>query len=126
MHSEHFSEKELRCKCCGENETKPELLELAEAIRAFIGEPMIVHCAYRCPKHNAEVGGENGSKHIVGQAMDFSVKGMSPKAIYDLIRKNAEIFDHLGGIGLYDWGIHVDTYKAPDGHLRLWDYRKSK
>lgn len=126
MHSKHFSEKELSCPCCGQNNVTPDLLDLAEVIRRMLNEPMIVHSAYRCKKHNAEVGGQPKSKHLTGQAMDFYVNGMSPAALYNTIVKawHDGKLPLLGGIGLYNWGVHIDTMKAQDGHLRTWDLRK--
>lgn len=128
MHSKHFSEKELSCKCCGLNNVTPELLELAEVCRAILDVPMIVHCASRCPKHNAEVGGVENSTHIQGKAMDFHAKGLSHSAVYKVLRDWHSMgrLPLLGGIGLYDWGVHIDTGKATDGHLRTWDGRSGR
>lgn len=129
MESVHFSEKELSCRCgCGLNNVTPKLLALAEKVRSLLKEPMIVHCACRCKKHNADVGGSPTSKHLTGQAMDFHVNGMSPAALYNTIVKawHDGKLPLLGGIGLYNWGVHIDTMKAQDGHLRRWDYRKRR
>ena len=60
-----------------------------------------------------------------GRAMDFKTRS-DPQAVYDAIVRtweNGELSE-LGGVGIYDWGIHIDTEKAPDGHLRRWDLRK--
>lgn len=122
MHSEHFSEKELACKHCGENRVTPELLDLAEKVRSILGVPMIVHCAYRCPIHNAEVGGVSGSTHVRGMAMDFHCDDLIMSDAYHTLidmAKNGKL-PELGGIGLYDWGLHIDCYHAADGHLRVW------
>ena len=125
MHSTHFSEHELTCRCgCGLNAATEELLDLAEACRMILNTSMVVHCATRCATHNAEVGGEKNSKHITGQAMDFHAVGLAPRVVYNVLRSWAETgrLPQLGGIGLYDWGVHIDTVHAPDGHLRTWDY----
>lgn len=126
MMTDHFTKKELTCRCgCGLSNPTPALLSLAEAVRAVLGKPMIVHCVCRCKEHNKAVGGASKSKHLTGDAMDFHVAGISPEAVRDLI-KAAWIRGELpllGGLGLYQWGVHIDTYKAPDGHLRQWDSR---
>jgi len=76
--SEHFTSRELACRCCGENRCTPELVAALEALRAAVGnQPIIVHDAYRCVKHNAEVGGAPHSEHVAGLAADISVDGMT-------------------------------------------------
>lgn len=128
MRSAHFSEKEIQCPCCGLNNVTHDLLDLAEVIRKLINEPMIVHSVCRCKKHNSEVGGSPKSKHLTGQAMDFHIRGLSPVMLYNTIVKawHDGKLPLLGGVGLYDWGVHIDTFKAQDGHLRRWDYRKRR
>ena len=32
-----------------------------------------------CAKHNAEVGGVQGSRHVLGKAADFYIQGVSTK-----------------------------------------------
>lgn len=129
MHSRHFSESELTCKCgCGLNAATPELLELIEACRAILNTPMVVRSATRCEKHNTASGGVKNSKHVSGNALDFYVTGLAPAVVFKVLKSwhEAGRLPQLGGIGLYDWGVHVDTFHAPDGHLRSWDYRKEK
>ena len=127
MLSPHFSLDECVCRCgCGLLNVSPALLRLAEAVRGVLKEPMIVHSVCRCKKHNSEVGGSPKSKHLTGQAMDFHIRGLSPVMLYNTIVK--AWYDgrlpELGGVGLYDWGVHIDIAKAQDGHLRRWDLRK--
>ena len=58
--SEHFSESELTCHHCGQGIEliSPRLLELLEQLRENTGGlPLSISNAYRCPEHNAEVGG---------------------------------------------------------------------
>lgn len=80
--SEHFAESELRCKCCGVNKMKRRMLKHAEDVRAhFGGKPMIVSSAFRCPKHNREVGGVSKSLHLDGCAMDVYIPGVPSSEI---------------------------------------------
>jgi len=54
------------------------LLTLAtelEKLRKFIGRPVIVYSAFRCPALNELVGGSKGSQHLRGEAADFAVDG---------------------------------------------------
>ena len=102
-----------------------DLLQLAEDIRSIIKRPIVVNCAYRCPKHNKEVGGVDHSYHTQGKAMDIRVSGMTPANLYNkiMIAYNNDKLPLLGGIGIYKTFVHVDTAKAADGHLRTWDER---
>ena len=126
MLSPHFSLDECACRDgCGFDTPDEALLNLAEAVRDILKEPMIVHSVCRCKAHNAAVGGSPTSKHLKGQAMDFHVRGLSPLAVYNAIVKawHDGRLPGLGGVGLYDWGVHIDVHHAQDGHLRRWDLR---
>lgn len=134
----HFAEHELRCKCNRHKDAplcnvSPRLLMLAEKIRGVLKTPMVVTSCCRCPEHNREVGGSPSSKHIAtpeqpARAMDFKPRNMSPLTAYNAIVKawHDGRLTELGGIGLYDSWIHIDTAKAADGHLRTWDNRSKK
>ena len=72
--SEHFSEAEVACHHCGQGAeiVSARLLELVEQLRLNIGGYALqCNCAYRCPEHNAEVGGVPNSQHVLGTAMDI-------------------------------------------------------
>lgn len=128
MLSPHFAKDECACRCgCGLCNATPRLLMMAEKIRDLLGEPMIVRSVCRCAEHNAKTPGASPtSKHLAGKAMDFYCRRLSPLAVYNVVAK--AWYDgrlpELGGVGLYDWGVHVDIAKAADGHLRTWDRRK--
>ena len=108
--SEHFSEEELSCHCCGEGVEKisPRLLELLEQLRANIGGAIEISCAYRCPQHNAEVGGVPNSQHVLGTAADIQTPN------YEYCHTPSQLLWYceqlpFDGLGLYDWGVHVDV-----------------
>ena len=110
MGSKYFSDTELSCKCCNqlpEGGIDENLLQVLDAIREQVGGPLILSCAYRCPSHNAEVGGVSNSQHVQGCAADILVPdGMSVDALADLAEEcGAE------GIGRYydSLFVHVDT-----------------
>lgn len=86
----HFSAAELMCPCCGVGADKmsPNMLQMAEEIRSENGNnPMIVSSAYRCKKHNAEVGGVATSHHLYGQAMDVHINGVPAATIVAQAKK---------------------------------------
>lgn len=107
--SEHFSAEELSCHCCGRGVEKihPRLLELLEKLRADIG-PIEISCAYCCPAHNAEIGGEPDNQHVLGTAADVLTPNYghchTPRQLFRYCERLP--FD---GIKLYDWGVHVDV-----------------
>jgi uncharacterized protein YcbK (DUF882 family) len=116
--TEHFSFEEIQCHCgCGQAIINAALLEMAEALRAYLGQPMITHCINRCVAHNAAVGGEKNSYHIKGWAMDFHCAGISMKELHEKcigLWKSRSIL--TGGLGIYEWGIHIDS-----GPYRTWN-----
>lgn len=76
---EHFQKSEFACKCgCGFDDINYKLVGILEDIRShFGGNPVIITSGCRCSKHNANVGGVQGSRHVLGKASDFYVKGIS-------------------------------------------------
>ena len=111
MSSKYFSDYETQCHCgCGGNHINPLLLEKLDAMREEIGGPLELSCAYRCPAHNAEVGGVRNSQHTLGNAADVIVPDYGHCHTTDQLAWYAERagFD---GIDVYpDSGfVHVDV-----------------
>lgn len=83
-----------------------QLVLKLQALRDAIEQPITVAAGYRNPTHNAAVGGETDSLHMVGLAADIKT-ARPPKAI-------ATIAEHLGfkGIGVYTHNgnnfVHLD------------------
>ena len=95
----HFTEKEFRCKCCGQTGSP----QAATNIRALVDEvldparekldnPIVVNSGYRCPKHNLAVGGVTNSQHMAGEAADICCK--DNKLLKRIIVENGK-FDQL-------------------------------
>lgn len=103
----HFEMSEFACKCCGrlpDNGMNAVLLEKLDLLREKLGKPIIVSSGYRCPSHNAEVGGVSNSQHVQGTACDI----YADVDVETLARLAEEVgFD---GIGRYynDGFVHVD------------------
>ena len=125
----HFSEAELRCRgknCsvdgthgCGINGCKPSLIDALEAFREKIGKPVLVNDAYRCPKHNGQVGGAGKSEHMLGLGADVTVRGMTAGQLEAVART----IPAIRGIGRDDQKqyIHVDV--RPTLTLAHWCYQ---
>ena len=107
--SKNFSKAEFACSCCGQVHVEPTLVAGLQALRERIGKPIHITSGYRCPKHNAAVGGVPKSQHLLGKAADIHVDGMSPAELYH--QAAAIPAFHDGGIGLYpdQHFVHVDV-----------------
>ena len=119
--SKYFSEAETQCHCgCGKNLVNPLLLEKLDAMREMIGGPIYLSCAYRCPSHNAEVGGVSNSQHVLGNAADVIVPNYGHCNTVDQLAWYAQQVG-FDGIGRYydSEFVHVDVRdggNSPDGY----------
>lgn len=110
----YFKRHEFACKCgkCGgfPAPVSESLVRVLDTLRERFGTPIHVNSGVRCKAHNVSVGGSKDSRHIYGDAADIKTDTISPKTMYEAAC--ALLPD--GGVGLYSWGIHVDTrgYKA--------------
>ena len=79
----HFKKSEFVCKCgCGYDAINYNLVSLLEDIRGhFGGNPLIITSGCRCAKHNANVGGVQGSRHVLGKAADFYINGINKNSV---------------------------------------------
>lgn len=118
MASKYFSDAELMCHgaeqgdCyCDESSAEnvsPRLLELLDQLRELIGGPLEISCAYRCPDHNASVDGVPNSQHALGTAADVQTPNYEWCNTPEQLKWYAEQLP-FDGIGLYEWGTHLDT-----------------
>jgi len=69
----HFQVREFVCRHCGEVKIESELIEILEELRKDLKMPVVITSAYRCPKHNQEIGGVPNSAHTRGYAVDIRV-----------------------------------------------------
>jgi len=118
--TKNFDYAEFSCHCCGKlcSDWKagevPQIILSVQKFRDLVGKPVQILSGYRCPKHNAEVEGVRFSQHLVGNAADVRVQGMSPAEMRSIAEKIPE-FLH-GGIGIYEASdfTHLDVrgYRA--------------
>jgi zinc D-Ala-D-Ala carboxypeptidase len=75
--SKWFSFTDFRCKCGGRYArchvvlVHRDLLVGLDRYRDSVGKPVKVVSGYRCPTHNAKVGGATSSQHLYGAAADL-------------------------------------------------------
>ena len=113
-----FRENGARCRWCrlvqpamqlpdGVERNLVSLVEkVLEPVRERLGRPIIVNSGYRCPIHNAAVGGVANSQHLRGEAADLHC--------YDN-RRLARIIVELGKFDqviLYPTFVHISFKKA--------------
>lgn len=91
----YFKRSEFACKCgkCGgfPVEPKEKLVRVADRLRGQKNAPATVSSGVRCAQHNANVGGVPNSRHKLGKAMDFSIRGVSGAELLALAKKQPEI-----------------------------------
>lgn len=76
-----------------------------------IRQPLRVNSGYRTPQTNANTeGAAVHSRHLSGQAADFTVEGIPSEVLAALARRF-----NVGGVGVYRTFVHVDT-----GPVRMW------
>ena len=93
----HFNREEFRCKCGGKYcngfpaEPQEKLIRVADRVREYFGNTMIVSSGLRCPTHNANSKGVATSRHLSGKAMDFCVVGFSADTVLPYVKAQKEI-----------------------------------
>ena len=127
---EYFDREEFRCQCngkyCDGFQVEPEetMVRICDEIRRRAGVPILIRDAggsgLRCPQWNATIpGAAANSYHTNGMAADLHPRGKTPAQLHAIAEEvMAEMIPGRGGLGLYDWGIHVDT-----GKYSSWDSR---
>lgn len=70
----NFSLQEMSCRCCGQAKVREDLMDMLQATRTELGEPMVVTSGYRCPSRNHDVSKSKGmvttGRHPRGEAVD--------------------------------------------------------
>lgn len=132
--SEHLSSRETQCRCgCGfgsrVDDFDRDLLLLFEKIRYLLSlkceMDVAIHISgpARCEAHNATIKNSSpGSKHCDGKAFDIYQNAIPNREFHNAVLKwhKDNLLPELGGLGYYVNRIHIDTFHAPDGHLRRW------
>lgn len=127
--AKYFSPEEMMCHgreqghCnCGTESASHvswRLLDLLDKLRENIGGPLEVSCMYRCPAHNAAVGGVADSQHVMGTAADVQTPNYPHCHTPEQLQWYAQKLP-FDGIGLYDWGVHVDVREGGIGAGYKW------
>lgn len=81
-----------------------------QPIREVLKKPMIISSGFRNLAVNQLVGGVSNSQHVKGQAVDFTVKGMTVNQIIEIIKKSGIEYDQL--INEYNRWVHISYVKG--------------
>jgi uncharacterized protein YcbK (DUF882 family) len=110
--TKNFSREEFKCKCgCGLMAINPAIVQRLQVIRDIVGLPITITSGYRCKKHNLEINGAKESQHMMGNAVDWTIKDYSMSSVALLLH------EWSGGFHFYkdDNFIHTDI-----GPRRRW------
>ena len=118
--TKNFKLKEFECKCGCDMplEVYENIIKLAsqlQFLRDYTGRPITINSAYRCPEHNAKVGGSKTSQHLLGKAADITIQSLKPAEVFVLIEDLIDMGHMLqGGLGLYEEKgfVHYDIRKT--------------
>lgn len=104
----YFVVGEFQCKCCGdlpENARSNEVAlvdNLLDPVRDVFGGAIKVNSGYRCPRHNAKVGGVKNSQHLSGEAADICAETRGYRNITDWKMANQDIVRAILKLGRFD------------------------
>ena len=96
----YFTRDEFACKCkqygkayCNGYPVEPsqKLVKLAEKVRTHFNAPITVSSGIRCKQHNTNQGGVYNSRHTLGTAMDFAVKGKTAAQVLAYVKTLPEV-----------------------------------
>lgn len=108
----------MACKCgCGFDtmdwETLNVVQECCDHFAELMSMPRVycrIHSAARCQTHNTNEGGSPTSQHLLGRAIDYSIRGIAPKDVYNYL---VTMYTGKYGIGSYNTFTHIDTRTGP-------------
>lgn len=110
-----FTRDEFACKCkqygtayCNGYPVEPsqKLVKLAEKVRTHFNAPITVSSGIRCKQHNINQGGVTNSRHTLGTAMDFCVKGKTAAQVLAYVKTLPEVAYCYAINGSY---VHMDV-----------------
>lgn len=110
----NISRSEIACKCgCGQDSIDFKVIEMVQwacdywALKLGVAK-VVCHIVSgaRCDWWNGHEKGARKSLHLLGRAIDFRIDGVKHQALYDSLDKK---YNGFGGLGVYSWGVHVDS-----------------
>lgn len=108
--SNNFIRAEFKCKCgkCDSDSADAELVTVLQDVRTYFNRKVTITSAHRCESYNRRVGGSPNSKHLLGQAADIQVNGVSAREVQQYLKIK---YPDKYGIGSYSTFTHIDVRK---------------
>lgn len=110
----HFKKSEFACGCgCGFDDIDLYLVSILEQIRSHFGDnPCIITSGCRCRTYNNSLQGSvQGSKHIIGHAVDFYIKNVSTTDLLNycqyLVKTGALNYTYTNNTNMCG-AVHID------------------
>lgn len=100
------------------------ICECLQPLRNYIDKPIIISSGYRSPRLNGHpiINGAQNSQHVTGQAVDFTIKGMTPKQIIEKIIASGIEYDQV--IDELTW-VHI-SYNKKFNRKEILSYREGQ
>lgn len=93
-----------------------KVAKVMQEVREFVGnKPITINSWYRDPASNRRVGGASRSRHLVGDAVDFVVAGISPPKVNQMLDA---WWGSRGGLASASSFTHIDIR----GYRARWNY----
>ncbi|MEO0884667.1 MAG: D-Ala-D-Ala carboxypeptidase family metallohydrolase [Cyanobacteria bacterium J06648_10] len=93
-----------------------KLAKYLDGVRGHLGDrPIRITSGYRDPETNRRVGGASSSRHMAGDAVDFSVEGLLPVQVF----KELKAYHDFGGLAVGNGFVHLDLRPGPAAR---WTY----
>lgn len=93
-----------------------KVAHIMQEVRERVGDrPISVNSWYRDPVSNRRVGGASRSRHIIGDAIDFTVQGLKPGEVYKMLDG---WWGGRGGLASSNTFTHIDGR----GYRARWTY----
>lgn len=89
--AKNFNLREFQMPESGEVRIAPDLVVHLQALRTLINQPITVTSGYRTEAHNEKVGGVFNSLHVIGEAVDVTVRRESWAQLVELATANAAL-----------------------------------
>jgi D-alanyl-D-alanine dipeptidase len=101
------------------------ICECLQPLRNFINKPMIISSGYRNLRLNSHplINGAPNSQHTTGQAVDFTVKGMTTRQIVDMVVRSGIEFDQC--ISENNLWVHI-SYNKKHNRKEVLYYQDGK
>lgn len=95
---------------------------ILQPLRDAVGVPVNVTSGYRSPAVNRAVGGSRTSQHVLGEAADIVVAGMSSRAVCQKIIDMGLPFDQL----IQEFGRWTHVSRGPKNRRQVLTARRGK